>query len=108
MPNIDLGHSAETNRFETERDIRMTLEIKSSDPVASAYALLVSPNAPHLGRFMEPEIRAAIAETALERYAETGSVAASDYADLLTVDDGFVYEWSPERVFDPAPIGRAS
>ncbi len=108
MPNVDLGRSGETNRFETESDIRKTLELRSTDPISSAYALLVSPNAAHVGRYLEPETRAAIGEAALERYAETGSVAASDYADLLPVDDGFAYEWSPERLFDPAPIGRAS
>jgi hypothetical protein len=108
MPDIDLGRAGQTDRYATERDIRMTLEIKSSDPISSAFELLVAPNARWYARLHSPEKRASIGQAALERFIETNSVIPGDYRDLLPLDDDpFAFDWAATP-FATSPVGRAS
>jgi hypothetical protein len=109
MVDDDLGRSGTTNRYETERDIRAALEDRSSDPIRTAFWTLCAPSRPWLAKLLNSDEIEELGSAALERYAETLSVSAADYSDILDhVADPFSYEWQPSAPFATVPVGCTS
>ncbi len=105
--DLDLGLVGMTTAYSTSRDIRNTLELKSTDPEVSAFELLIRPNRPHLR--LDEARRRLLGRIALERFCATSSTCAADFADLLEhVTDDLTFEWRPGEPFAPVPVGKRS
>ncbi|MGP6189185.1 MAG: hypothetical protein ACLPSH_03745 [Vulcanimicrobiaceae bacterium] len=102
---IDLGRLALASHHGTALDIRKTLTETSTDPVISAFCMLILPNRPHLRP--DPETKHRLGAAALDQFCETQSTCAADYEALLDgIVDEFTYEFAGNG--KESPIGRRS